>query len=53
VHEIETCIEPRILLVIHEIKIKEMFKNIKKKEVRMLIKINKDIHSEMKIKKIE
>ncbi len=40
-------------VVIYEIKIKEMFKNIKKKEMRMLIKINKDIHSEMMIEKIE
>jgi len=40
-------------VVIHEIKIEEMFKNIKKKETRMLIKINKNIHSEMMIKKIE
>jgi len=40
-------------VVIHEIKIEEMSKNIKKKEMRMLIKINKDIHSEMMIKKIE
>ncbi len=40
-------------VVIHEIKIKEMFKNIKKKKARVLIKINKDIHSEMMIKKIE
>jgi len=40
-------------VIIHEIRIEEMFKNIKKKEVRMLIKINKDIHSEMMIKKIE
>ncbi len=40
-------------VVIHEIKIEEMFKNIKKKETKMLIKINKDIHSEMMIKKIE
>ncbi len=40
-------------VVIYEIRIKEMFKNIKKKEVRMLIKINKDIHSEMMIEKIE
>ncbi len=40
-------------VVIHEIKIKEMFKNIKKKEMRMLIKINKDIHSKIMIKKIE
>jgi len=39
--------------VIHEIKVEEMFKNIEKKEMRMLIKINKDIHSEMMIKKIE
>jgi len=39
--------------VIHKIKIEEMFKNIEKKEVRMLIKINKDIHSEMIIEKIE
>ena len=39
--------------MINEIKIEEMFKNIKKKEVRMLIKINKDIHSKMMIEKIE
>jgi len=39
--------------VIHEIKVEEMFKNIEKKEMRILIKINKDIHSEMMIKKIE
>ncbi len=30
-----------------------MFKNIKKKEMRMLIKINKDIHSKMMIEKIK
>jgi len=40
-------------VVIHKIKIEEMSKNIKKKEVRMLIKINKDIYSEMMIEKIE
>jgi len=40
-------------VVIHEIKIEEMFKNIKKKEVRTLIKINKDIHSEIMIEKIK
>ncbi len=40
-------------VVIHKIKIKEVFKNIKKKEMKMLIKINKDIHSEVMIKKIE
>ncbi len=40
-------------VVIHKIKIKEMFKNIKKKEMRALIKINKNTHSKMMIKKIE
>ncbi len=40
-------------IVIHEIKVEEMSKNIKKKEMRMLIKINKDIHSKMMIKKIK
>ena len=40
-------------VVIHEIRIEEMSKNIKKKEARTLIKINKDIHSEMMIEKIE
>ncbi len=40
-------------IVIHEIRIEEMFKNIEKKEMRILIKINKDIHSEMMIEKIE
>ena len=40
-------------IVIHEIKVEEIFKNIKKKEMRTIIKINKDIYSEMMIKKIE
>ena len=40
-------------VVIHEIRIEEMSKNIEKKEMRMLIKINKDIHSEIMIEKIE
>ncbi len=40
-------------VVIHEIKIEEMFKNIEKKEMKALIKINKNIYSEMMIKKIE
>jgi len=40
-------------VVIHEIKVEEMFKNIKKKEMKVLIKINKNIHSKMMIKKIE
>jgi len=39
--------------VIHEIKVKEMFKNIEKKEMKTLIKINKNIHSEMMIEKIK
>ncbi len=49
-----TCLcEISFEVVIHEIRIEEMFKNIEKKEMRTLIKINKDIHSEMMIKKIE
>ncbi len=40
-------------VMIHKIRIEEMFKNIKKKEMKTLIKINKDIHSKMMIKKIE
>jgi len=39
--------------MIHEIKVKEMSKNIKKKEMKTLIKINKDIYSEIMIEKIE
>ena len=40
-------------VVIHEIRVEEMSKNIEKKEARTLIKINKDIHSKMMIEKIE
>ncbi len=40
-------------VMIHKIKVEEMFKNIEKKKMKMLIKINKDIHSEIKIEKIE
>ncbi len=40
-------------VVIHEIKVEEMSKNIEKKEMKALIKINKDIHSKMMIKKIK
>ncbi len=40
-------------IVIHEIKIKEMSKDIKKKKMKVLIKINKDIHSKMMIEKVE
>jgi len=39
--------------VIHEIKVEEMFKDIEKKRMKALIKINKDIHSKMMIKKVE
>jgi len=39
--------------VIHKIKIKEMFKDIKKKKMKMLIKINKDIYLKMIIEKVE
>ncbi len=40
-------------IVIHEIKIEEMSKDIEKKRAKALIKINKDIHSKMIIKKVE
>ncbi len=40
-------------IVIHEIKIEEMSKDIKKKRAKALIKINKDIHSKMMIEKVE
>ena len=40
-------------IVIHEIKVKEMFKDIKKKRVKALIKINKDIHLKMIIEKVK
>ncbi len=40
-------------IVIHEIKIEEMFKDIKKKRIKVLIKINKDIHLKMMIKKVK
>ncbi len=51
---LNTCLhEVSFEVVIHEIKVEEMFKNIKKKEMKILIKINKDIHSEMMIEKSE
>ncbi len=40
-------------IVIHEIKVKEMSKDIEKKKVKVLIKINKDIHSKMMIEKVK
>ena len=40
-------------VIVHEIRIKEMFKDIEKKRAKTLIKINKDIYSELMIKKIE
>ncbi len=40
-------------IVIHEIKVEEMFKDIEKKRMKALIKINKDIHSKMMIEKVE
>jgi len=39
--------------MIHEIRIEEMSKNIKKKRAKALIKINKDIHLKMMIEKVE
>ncbi len=40
-------------IVIHEIKVEEMSKDIEKKRAKALIKINKDIHSKMMIEKVE
>ena len=40
-------------VVIHEIKVEEMFKDIEKKKMKALIKINKDIHLKMMIKKVK
>ena len=45
--------EVNFKIVIHEIKIEEMFKDIKKKKVKVLIKINKDIHLKIIIEKVE
>jgi len=39
--------------MIHEIKIEEMFKDIKKKRMKALIKINKNIHLKIMIEKVE
>jgi len=39
--------------MIHEIKIEEMFKDIEKKKMKALIKINKNIHSKIMIEKVE
>ncbi len=40
-------------IVIHEIKVEEMSKDIEKKRAKALIKINKDIHLKMMIEKVE
>ncbi len=40
-------------IVIHEIKVEEMSKDIEKKKTKVLIKINKDIHSKMMIEKVK
>ncbi len=40
-------------IVIHEIKVEEMFKDIEKKKTKVLIKINKDIHLKMMIEKVK
>ena len=40
-------------IVIHEIKVEEMFKDIEKKKAKALIKINKDIHLKMMIEKVK
>jgi len=40
-------------VIIHEIKVEEMSKDIEKKRAKTLIKINKDIYLEIMIEKIE
>ena len=40
-------------IVIHEIKVEEMSKDIEKKRAKALIKINKDIHLKMMIEKVK
>jgi len=40
-------------VVVHEIKVEKIFKNIEKKETKTLIKINKSIYSKITIKKIK
>lgn len=40
-------------MMMHEVEIKKMLKNVKKNDVKALIKINQNIHFEMTIKKIK
>jgi len=40
-------------VVVHEIRVEEMLKDVKKKRAKTLIKVNKDIYSKIIIKKIE
>jgi len=40
-------------VIVHEIKVEEMSKDIEKKKAKTLIKINKDIYSKIMIEKIE
>ncbi len=40
-------------VIVHKIKVEKMFKDIEKKKAKTLIKINKDIYSEIMIKKIK
>ena len=40
-------------VVVYEIKIKKMFKDIKKKRAKTLTKVNKNIYLKITIKKIE
>jgi len=40
-------------VVVYEIKIKKIFKNIKKKKTKTLIRVNKNIYLKITIEKIE
>ena len=40
-------------IIVHNIRVKEMLKNSKKKKVKALIKVNKSIYLQVTIKKIE
>jgi len=45
--------ESNCSVIIYKIRVKEIFKNIEKKEAKILIKINKNIYSKIIIEKVE
>ena len=40
-------------IIVHNIRVKEMLKNLKKKKAKAFIKVNKSIYLQVTIKKIE